>query len=111
MRYYQKDNNYAIDLNGKTYKSESVWVFATRILDRWILMSHGPEKEVKEKYKCYINSFVLAGYEDEIKDTYIFDISDFGIEEINKSLDITNYIGNLIKADMFGKKIKKEYYE
>jgi hypothetical protein len=108
MIYEQNEGEFRYNLNGETFISESVWMIASRMSpNRWVIISHGPEDKVKTKYDEMVKAFSEAGFHHEIDDMYLLDASDFNIEEINKCIEITNYIGYLIEADIFCNKAKE----
>lgn len=107
MIYEQTEGEFSYNVNGETVTSDSVWMMASKMGTRWVLLSHGPKELVKSKYDEMVKAFKVAGFQQEIDDMYLLDASDFKIEEINKCIEITNYISYLIEADIFCNKAKQ----
>jgi len=108
MTYELKEDSFHFDIGGIHYIHESVWMIASKSYHGWFIVSHGPEVKVKDKYQKTKDTFILANLQEEADDLYLFNASQFGIEEINKCLEITNYIGNLVKADILYKDLIKD---
>lgn len=106
MIYEEKEGTFCFSFKGETFSSDSVWMIADKTCTRWTLLSHGPEEKVKNKFDEMSEAFKIAGFAEYAENLYLLDASNFSIEEINKCIEITNYIGNLIEADLFYKEVK-----
>lgn len=83
----------------KNYTYTSIWMIASKCEDRWVLLSHGSKINVKARYDEMTQKYTDAGLYNEVNDLYLFDVTSFGIVEINKAIEITNYVGHLVNAD------------
>jgi len=109
MIYERIEGEYTYNSKGIVTKTKSIWMIASTIeKDRWVLLSHGSEENIKNKYSLMSKAYIDAGFYQEIKDLYLLNASDFSIDDINKCIENAGYISNLINADIFWKKEKKK---
>ena len=108
MIYEENEGEYNYSSRGVITTSSSVWMIASTLeKGRWILLSHGPEKNVKAKYDKMIKAYIEAGLDQEVEDMYLLNASDFPLEDINKCIENSGYISTLINADIFCNKAKQ----
>ena len=107
MIYSLEENNFHYTANGNLIIQDSVWMIASKSYNGWYIVSHGSEDRIRSKYNEMTKVFIGAGLKEEADCLYVFDSTLFGVEEINKCLEITNYIGNLVESDILTKDLIK----
>ena len=84
MIYSIQEDKFHFDIGGNHHVHEAVWMIASKsLIGNWSIISHGPEVNVKDRYKKMVTTFESAGLQEEADDLYLFDASLFGIEEIS----------------------------